>query len=163
MENRQRELFFRMAEFDPDPGRIQHLTKVHAYARLIGQAEGLDPDLQETVETAAIVHDIAIRRCLEKYHSAEGPLQEQEGPALAREMLAAVGYDEARIDRVCWLVAHHHTYHIKTMDHQILVEADFLVNAYEGRHSDEANRTTLERIFKTPTGKRLFRTMYGLE
>ena len=47
-------------------------------------------------------------------------------------MLCALGYDEAVIDRVLFLIAHHHTYTgIEGEDYQILVEADFLVNLFE--------------------------------
>ena len=41
-----------------DPMRIQHTTKVHAYARLIGLGEGLDEEIQFILESAALVHDI---------------------------------------------------------------------------------------------------------
>lgn len=162
MNERQRALFFKMVEYDPDPHRIQHLTKVHAYCRIIAESENLPPDQREILETAALVHDIAIPLCLEKYGADTGPLQEQEGPALAQAMLAPLGYDQALIDRVCWLVAHHHTYRIEAIDHQILVEADFIVNAYEGHHTESARRATLENIFETTTGKFIFKTMYNL-
>lgn len=45
------------------------------------------------------------------------------------------------MDRVCWLVGHHHTYtDIRDLDYQILVEADCLVNLYE----DDAPRSAVE-------------------
>ena len=162
MDDRQRALFMKMVQYDPDPLRIHHLTKVRAFAEFIAEGENLAADQWEILGTAAIVHDIAIKTCLEKYGSDAGPLQEQEGPPLARAMLEELGYPAAEIDRVCWLVAHHHTYHIETIDHQILVEADFLVNAHESGHSDEAKQNTLKNIFKTPTGSRLFKAMYAL-
>ena len=47
-------------------------------------------------------------------------------------MLTGLGFDAAVIDRVCYLIAHHHTYtNMDGLDYQILVEADFLVNIYE--------------------------------
>ena len=43
-----------------------------------------------------------------------------------------IGFSDSLIDRVCFLVGHHHTYtEIDGIDFQILVEADFLVNARE--------------------------------
>lgn len=39
-----------------DPRRIQHTTKVHAYASLIGRHEGLDEETQFILESAALVH-----------------------------------------------------------------------------------------------------------
>lgn len=54
------------------------------------------------------------------------------GPDEAEKLLNKLGVDEKIIERVCFLVGHHHTYNmIDGLDYQILVEADFLVNAYE--------------------------------
>ena len=163
MNERLQKLFFAMVDFDPDPERIQHFTKVHAYAALIADGESM-PGIRrrEILEAAAIVHDIAIRLCLEKYGSCAGPLQEKEGPALVRRMLPQFGWDEAFIERVAWLVGHHHTYSpIDGDDHQILVEADFLVNLYEmGNTPTEHLRET---IFRTAAGRRLLDTMYQPE
>ncbi len=44
-----------------DPKRIQHTTKVHAYASLMGREEGLDAETQFILESAALVHDKAIQ------------------------------------------------------------------------------------------------------
>ena len=47
------------------------------------------------------------------------------------ERLSKLGYDKKIIERVSYLVAHHHTYNeIDDVDYQILVEADFLVNIH---------------------------------
>ena len=69
-----------------DPKRIQHTTKVHAYASLIGKCEGLDEGTQFILESAALVHDIGIRASEQKYGYQNGKLQEQEGPAVAFEL-----------------------------------------------------------------------------
>ena len=74
-----------------DPKRIQHTTKVHAYASLIGIGEGLDEDTQFILESAALVHDIGIRASEKKYGHQNGKLQEQEGPAVARALLTHIG------------------------------------------------------------------------
>ena len=53
-------------------------------------------------------------------------------------MLQRLQYTEEVIDRVCYLVAHHHTYsHIEGKDYQLLVEADFLVNLYEDAEPED--------------------------
>ena len=78
-------------------------------------------------------------------------------------MMQKLGFDPDVIDRVCWLVGHHHTYNpIDGMDHQILVEADFLVNLFEGAEKKEAILSAYHRIFKTEAGKTLCRQMFGL-
>lgn len=145
-----------------DPMRIQHTTKVHAYARLIGLGEELDEETQFILESAALVHDIGIRASEKKYGHQNGKLQEQEGPAVARDLLERLGgYTEVQIARICWLVAHHHTYHVcEDMDYQILIEADFLVNLYEDNESPKAIDAVRRNIFKTKSGLKIFDDMY---
>ena len=146
-----------------DPMRIQHTTKVHAYARLIGLGEELDEETQFILESAALVHDIGIRASEKKYGHQNGKLQEQEGPAVARDLLERLGgYTEVQIARICWLVAHHHTYHVcEDMDYQILIEADFLVNLYEDNESPKAIEAIRRNIFKTKSGLKIFDDMYA--
>lgn len=144
-----------------DPMRIHHFLKVHAFARLIGLEEGLDPDAQFILETAAMVHDIGIHRAEAVYGSSHGKYQEELGPAEADVLLTRLGWPRQVIDRVMFLVGHHHTYtEIDGPDYQILVEADFLVNLYEDAVPPAAQRRAYEAIFKTETGKRLCRELY---
>ncbi len=145
------------------PGRLQHLLKVHAFSKLIGEEEGLDEETLATLEAASIVHDIGIRPSMEKYGSGAGPLQEKEGAPAAYEMLTRLGYGEKRAERVSYLVGHHHTYSdIDGPDYQILVEADFLVNLYENGDGKEEALSVRERIFRTETGKRILNDMFEL-
>lgn len=145
-----------------DPRRIQHFIKVHDLAATIGVLEGLDAETLFILETAAIVHDIGIHVSERKYGSCNGKLQEQEGPAEARRLLKEVGeYTPEQVERVCWLVAHHHTYNaIEGMDYQILVEADFLVNLYEDGLTPDAAQKVKEHIFRTASGKQLLEDMF---
>lgn len=155
-------LEIKMMRFDScDPKRIQHFMKVHRYAQLIGHIENLDEHTQFITECAALVHDIGIRPAQEKYGSCNGKLQEQEGPAYAREMLQELQFDEGDIERICYLVGHHHTYtDIDGVDYQILVEADFLVNFYEDAASEDAVRSVYEKIFRTKAGKTMCEISY---
>ncbi len=148
--------------YENDPRRIQHFLKVHTLARLIGQGEGLDARTQTTLEAAALVHDIGIKRAEERYGRCDGKLQEQEGPGEAARMLEDLISDTDMIKRICYLVGHHHTYKdIRGEDYQILVEADFLVNLYEDQAGGPAIGAVYENIFVTKTGKELFQMMYG--
>lgn len=158
-------LILKMIEYDNgDPKRIQHFMKVHDFSRTIGQLEKIPPEQLFILETAAVVHDIGIRVCEEKYGSCEGKLQEQEGPAIAEAMLSELGYERHVIDRVCYLVGHHHTYTgIDGLDYQILVEADFLVNLFEDAVPSENIKKAYERIFKTESGRRICREMFGID
>lgn len=149
-----------------DPKRINHFLKVFSYAKFIGMNEALDEKTQFILETTALVHDIGIKVSEEKYHSASGKYQEIEGPAIAKEMLEKLCYDKGVIDRVCYLIGHHHTYNaINGMDYQILVESDFLVNLYEdkiyeGKYSQSTVENVYNKIFKTETGKEYFRNLF---
>ena len=161
MNRLDRLMLLTMDFFRGDARRIQHLTKVHAYAALIGRMEGLDEAAQAIVEASAIVHDVGIKPAEAKYGSCGGKLQEELGPAEARTLLTAAGYTPAETERVAWLVGHHHTYNpIEGMDHQILVEADFLVNLHEDGCSPEAIQRTLDTIFRTESGRQLCQTMF---
>lgn len=158
------ELAHAMIRYDNgDPKRIQHTTKVHAYATLIGIGEGLDEETQFILESSALVHDIGIRASERKFGHQNGKLQEQEGPEVAKDLLMRLGgYTKEQIDRICWLVAHHHTYHAcEDMDYQILIEADFLVNLYEDNESDNAIRAVRRNIFRTKSGLRILDDMFG--
>lgn len=140
------------------PKRIQHLLKVYMFAKLIGEAEGLDPDTMLILEHTAAVHDIGIRKAEEVYGSSAGKYQEELGPAEADRMLTELGLPRNVIDRACWLIARHHTYaDIQGKDYQILVEADFLVNLYEKNEPVTVQKSIYQTIFKTGAGKRLFR------
>ena len=158
-------LIMKMAEFNGgDPKRIQHFTKVYEYAHLIGTLEKIDDETQKILDIAAILHDIGIRPSETKYGRCDGKLQEQEGPAYAREMLKSfpeVTPDET--ERVCFLIGHHHTYTgIDGADWQILLEADFLVNAYEDVCDIQSISAFRKNVFRTKTGIKLLDTMYGL-
>lgn len=120
--------------FAADARRIQHFTRVHAFARLMGHMEGLDEHTQRVLEIAALVHDIG-----------------------------TLGLPEEDIRRVCFLVGHHHTYDcMDGADYQMLVEADFLVNLYDAAAGPDAVRAACGRIFRTKSGRALCRRMFGL-
>ena len=144
-----------------DAKRIQHFCKVHSYAKLIAEMENVDAKTLFILETAALTHDIGIHLCEEKYGNCNGKLQEKEGPAIAEKLLADLGFSGEVSERVQYLIAHHHTYNnIDGIDYQILVEADFLVNLFEDKVSPEGCRNAYRKIFRTESGKRLYRTMY---
>ena len=140
---------------------IYHFLKVWAFAKNIGEAEGLDPKTQETLEMAAVVHDIACPLCRVKYGNASGKHQEEESAALIEEFFADSDLPKEFVDRVSYIVSHHHTITgIDGIDYQIMIEADYLVNADESNFSGNNVRNMLEKVFKTETGKFLLQSMY---
>lgn len=147
--------------YSGDPMRIQHFCKVHSYAKLIAEMEHVDADTLFILEAAALTHDIGIHLCEEKYGSSNGKLQEKEGPAIAEKLLKELQFEENVIERVKYLIAHHHTYDaIDGIDYQILVEADFLVNYFEDHLETESIKKSVKKIFKTETGIRIATEMF---
>ena len=82
---------------------IYHFLKVWAFAKNIGEAEGLDPKTQETLEMAAVVHDIACPLCREKYGNTSGKHQEEESAPLVAEFFKDVPAGELDVERITWL------------------------------------------------------------
>ena len=141
---------------------IEHFLKVWGHAKTIGELEKLEQKTQQTLELAAIVHDIACPLCREKYGSTAGPYQEKEGIPLTAEFYKEFNLPSAQLERICYLVGHHHTFKdIAGLDYQILVEADFLVNASESRMSRNAISNFRETVFQTKAGTRLLDEIYG--
>ena len=130
----------------PFPKGIRRI--IHHFRLRLGVCEndwrgrGLDEKTQFLLEATAILHDISCPLCREKYGNTDGKHQEAESPRLVQGFLADSGFDAALIDRISYLIAHHHTVTgIDGMDYQILIEADFLVNAAEkglGKESRDA-------------------------
>ena len=79
---------------------IEHFLKVHAYASMIGKLEGLDNKTQQTLEIAAIVHDIACPLCREKYGAAYGEKQEIESEALLRPFLEEYALEQEMLEKI---------------------------------------------------------------
>lgn len=145
-----------------DIRRINHFLKVYGYAKVIGELEGLEDELQELLEIAALVHDIGIKISEQKYQISSGHYQELEGPPVAEELLHSLGLPKEMVQRVCYLVGHHHTYKgIDGLDYQILVEADFLVNIYEEELGEHEIGSIREKIFRTKSGLVLLGRLYG--
>lgn len=144
-----------------DVRQINHFIKVYGFAKEIGAAEGLSPTTLKILEIAALTHDIGVMNSKIKYNNSNGEHQQVEGPPEVRKMLETLAIDEGIIERVCWLIAHHHTYdHIDSIDYQILVEADFLVNIFEEDISLESVKRIREKIFKTGFGQYLLDQLY---
>lgn len=144
-----------------DIKRINHFLKVYGFAKAIGENEMLSERDQKILEITAVVHDIGIKISEEKYNSSAGTYQQIEGPSIAQNMLKELGFDDELIERVCYLIGHHHTYtDIVGLDYQILVEADFLVNLFEDAVSGVGINHAKEKIFKTTTGIKFLNECY---
>ncbi|MBS6798490.1 MAG: HD domain-containing protein [Firmicutes bacterium] len=149
--------------YGKNPADTHHFMGVYAFAVIIAKGEKVDKEIMDIIETAAVIHDIACPLCREKYGDVNGKHQEIESPALVREFLKDFGCSRDFIDRIAFLIGHHHTPEgIDGIDYQILIEADYLVNAYEMNFSKESIKAMYDKFFKTSTGRAMLKEMYGL-
>lgn len=78
-----------------------------------------------------------------------------------QKVLKDCGLSEDENERIVYLVGHHHTLgDIQGLDYQILIEADYLVNADESHYSPENIRNTCERLFRTKSGTEILKSIY---
>lgn len=138
------------------PRRTQHILKVYALAKLLGEQERLPEEERQILQAGAILHDIAIRYCKEHGDGEAGPdRQRQAAPLLVSRFLEEAGYPPSCVPAVLELVACHHDYHRpRNRRLQLLMEADLIVNCYERRPEAE-ERARIEDIFETEGGRKL--------
>ena len=66
------------------------------------------------------------------------------------------------MNRVAYLVGHHHSpEQIDGIDYQILLEADYIVNASENGYGQQTIQSFMEHTMKTSAGIRLTKTVFG--
>ena len=93
------------------PRRTQHILKVYALAKLLGECSGLGEEERQILQAAAILHDIPIKYCKERYKGdACQANQQKEAPGLVRDFLQQAGYPPDYLPRVLELVVNHHCY-----------------------------------------------------
>jgi len=147
--------------FGNDVKRINHAVKVLGFAQMLSRSENLPDDKNYIVELAAIFHDIGIHEAEKKYNSTAGKYQEIEGPVIAKKLLKELAVEPEVIERVCFIIGHHHTYNmIDDLDFQVLVEADFIVNIFEDELPENSIISILEKYIKTSSGQEMIRSMY---
>lgn len=138
----------------------KHLSRVYTLARSIGFCEELPAGLQQQLEIAAILHDIACPRLRLQYGTAPGKKQEELGAAMVRDYLEPEDLPQEMKERIAFLVGHHHTWtDVEGIDWQILLEADYIVNAIESGWSPEQNQRVLDTLFVTRAGKHLLQCL----
>ena len=142
---------------------IDHFIRVWTYAKTIAELEQLDSETQYILEVAAITHDIACPLCRKKYGNTNGKHQETEGIPMVESLLNDAGLSTHQMDRVKYLVGHHHTLSgIDGIDYQILVEADYIANASENGYDRKNIENFLNQIVKTNAGKQLIKSIFRL-
>jgi HD superfamily phosphodiesterase len=146
--------------FGSDARRIAHAHAVTGYASEL--LANIDADEVLTI-AAAYLHDIGIPEAERKFASCVGPLQEQEGPPVARVLLEKLAAPADFIDKVCALVGAHHTPKgIDSPEFRILWDADALVNLAEvlpGKTAEQIE-AILDRALVTEAGYRRARQIF---
>ncbi|MFP4041124.1 MAG: HD domain-containing protein [Desulfosudaceae bacterium] len=147
--------------FQTDFKRIGHAAAVARHAEQIGKKEQGN---LAVIMTAAYLHDIGIKKAEEKHNSAAARYQEQEGPAVAREILEKLGAAEAMIEEVCDIVGHHHHPRPEeTLNFKVVYDADLIANLEEQHQENPLEAERLEKIltrsFLTEAGRKRARAV----
>jgi len=146
--------------FGHDLRRIAHAHDVTRHVADLLQYIDADPLL---ALTAGYLHDIGIPEAERKFGHCGGKLQEQEGPPVARRLLAEIAADEKLINGVCELVGVHHTPRaLDTPEFRILWDADALVNLAEVVADKAAHEIEkiIDKSLVTEPGHRMARDIY---
>jgi len=161
MDVKEKVLLEMMNYFKDDLKRIEHARKVLMYAEKI--LEDNPQADRNVVVISAILHDIGIKEAERKYGSADGQLQEKEGPAVAKEILQKLGVKKEVIDEVCQIIASHHSPgEVNTLNFKIIWDADWLVNLKDevDINNKEKLKGIIDKVFMTDTGKRIAKEIY---
>lgn len=151
--------------YGTDRSRINHAMKVWGFARIIGMRERLAPELMEVLECAAALHDIGIPESIRVFGSVKAEYQQIMGAKVARELLHSLHLPGEFIERVVYLVAHHHSYGMHGgILLQILFEADTLAALDEGHMPGNPEPEQVrETIFRTGCGREIINTIFGIQ
>jgi len=158
---RREELLARLeVHFGADEKRIDHAREVLKAAEELMGAIRAEPRI---VVPAAILHDVGIKAAEEKFGSAAGPLQEKEGPPIARAILEALEVPADEIEAICAIIAHHHSPGIiETREFAAVYDADCVVNLAEAAAKlpkKELSRMIDETLLTEP-GRKLAKRTY---
>jgi len=143
--------------FKQDFKRIGHASRVARYADKLGKDEGGNLSV---ILPSAYLHDIGIKEAERKHNNSAAKYQEEEGPAVAREILEKLGATEELVDEVCDIVGHHHhPRETETINFRALYDADLITNLEESQKEKKSDperiRNTIGTSFLTESGKKL--------
>ncbi|KAA6315252.1 hypothetical protein EZS27_034258, partial [termite gut metagenome] len=148
------------------PYGIDHTLNVLENTRQIIKAEKLNWQSAIIAELTAILHDIGAIGAQKKHGSMEGRFQKLESLSIAAGIMEKRGYEQSIIDRVCYIIANHHTPgKINGVDFQILWEADLIENmqVMELVKDKTILKQFIEENFKTESGKEMVLNKYKIQ
>ena len=148
--------------FIQHPNKIRYVFTSHNGFTDDPQSAFRHIDTIPKLEKGRPFDDIACPLCREKYGNTNGKHQEEEGASLVTAFLSDSEMTKVQIDRVAFLVGHHHTFTgIDSLDWQILIEADYIANATENGYSETNVRNFIQEIMKTDSGKSLAKDVFA--
>ncbi|MFI3291928.1 MAG: HD domain-containing protein [Rikenellaceae bacterium] len=144
---------------------ILHTQEVVCYTRLIAVGENIPTTEVDLLEAAAWMHDIGCPRSKEIYGNSLPENQQRVGKVVADELLADLEVlNKEEKQWIADVVASHHQFSkVEELGFAPLFEADLIVNILSGYHPLNKAQHLYESMMRTQTGKRLFRTLIGVE
>ena len=91
-----------------DSRRVHHFLKVHSFAKLIAEMEGMEPDEMQVLEIAALAHDIGIKNAELKYGYIMASSRNR------RDLLRQDGCSERQVQKMPQWSGHVIWWHITT-------------------------------------------------
>lgn len=137
--------------------RTQHILKVHSLAKLFAEKLGLDKKALELLEIAAILHDIGINSCKDKGVNPSLENQLIEVKMILSNFSKKYEISPKEEKEIYFLIENHHNYlDLNNLSHQILIEADLIINIFEN------NKEGIEgyrEYFRTDIGREILDTL----
>lgn len=142
---------------------IRHFQEVFAYASIICTLEGVNSEQSFNTRVAALLHDIACPFLREEKGYCDPHEQEDLGTGYATAFLMGFGLQDFYIRKIVHLVGIHHSWDkADSIEAQILMEADFIVNAQEQELDSQKVLDVRNKFFKTNSGIDLINDIFLL-
>lgn len=137
--------------------RIQHILKVHSLAKLFAEKLGLDKKALELLEIAAILHDIGIKSCKDKGVNPSLENQLIEVKMILSNFSKKYEISPKEEKEIYFLIENHHNYlDLNNLSHQILIEADLIINIFE---KNKEGIEEYREYFRTDIGREILDTL----
>ena len=140
------------------PDQVRHFLQVAEFAKMIGRREKLDETAMAALTTAAILSSLGDESRRETNQGEDG---KTEKAGKAEGMLRDLDYDDLVIDRALFLMDHCGPgQEVDGPDHQILLEAIWLVKLYEDKSGKETAERVRREVFRSPSAIRFLDLLY---
>lgn len=137
--------------------RTQHILKVYSLAKLFAEKLGLDKKSLELLEVAAILHDTGIKPCKDKGVNPSLENQLIEVKMILSNFSKKYEISSEEEKEIYFLIENHHNYlDLNNLSHQILIEADLIINIFE---KNKEGIEEYREYFRTDIGRKMLKTI----